>query len=658
MVRNYIKKGTYNTYSEDQRQAVLKEFRNRYRTGKTDKQISKDHNVPLSTVSRWKTYNRFSPLGTGKTTVFNLQEELLLTVYLVYSAKYGFPQNNHQLKLCIKSYLEYMKKRNPFPNGLPQKEWIANFKKRNRDIVKDRKREHLSLNRAKSLSPQNMRSFFTDVYEPEYNKRELENRPQCLWNLDETGIQAASDVKGGKVWVSAKSKHAYGLTANATKNSFTVLTCANAAGVYMPPFVLVKSKAGFTKGSITGGPPGTVYGHTKNGWMEGDTFQNWFILYFIPFVKKVDKTHHHVLVCDGHNSHLTYQTFKIARMNKISVICLPPNTSHATQPLDVGVFKNVKQQISTLILEYWRTSEQEKIDKNNFPIILKHLWPLLESSWVSQGFKAAGLHPLNIKACDSRTIDDPINDIKYEKIRGQAPSRIVKAMIKAVRDTLKPSPNKLVQEARAKTNNLKRIQASAGEVMTEKEGLERLRLHEEDQKAKRSAKGKGKGSGGASKGKANPKPKPAPPKPKSKAKAEAQCEPSVPAEDSSPMEVSLASAIQRGVSDHVVTRKRKSTMYNYVSKRVKVNETFIRAEQMYEGGPSLAFSEIQEDMTISHTGEKPYNAKINAKNNSKETKDAKKKAKNAKKPIETGEKPIETGEKPIYLFPSNYRKFI
>ena len=92
-------------------------------------------------MARWKTYNRFSPLGTGKTTVFN-EQELLLTVYLVYSAKYGFPQNNHQLQLCIKSYLEYMKKKNPFPNGLPQKEWIANFKKRNSDIQSQGNREY------------------------------------------------------------------------------------------------------------------------------------------------------------------------------------------------------------------------------------------------------------------------------------------------------------------------------------------------------------------------------------------------------------------------------------------------------------------------------------------------------------------------------------
>ena len=632
-MRNYVKKGVKTEYSEEFRDIVLKALKKAKKTGKSDIQVANEFGIPPTTLYRWKTYNKNCILGTGKTPVFNVKEELLLGVYLVYSAKYGFPQNTHQLQLCVQSFLQYLGRKNPFKAGKPGKEWIRNFKKRNKDIVKDRKRESLSLSRATALRPKNLRDFFVNVYKPLYDKYGLLMRPQCVWNLDETGFQAAKDVKGGRVFVSSNAKHAYSLTATATKNSFTVLTCGSAAGHYMPPFLLVKSKSGFTKGSITGGPPGTAYGFSKNGWMEGPTFQNWFINHFIPYVKKVDEHNHHVLVLDGHNSHLTYKTFQAAKAANITICCLPPNTSHATQPLDVGVFKNMKQKISELILEYWRTSGQEKIDKNNFPIVLKHLWPKLEKEWIISGFKSSGLHPYNQEACDKRTIQDSESGVRYEKIRGKRPCGAVRAVIKAIHDTLKPEPNELVKEARAKRDNLKRIQAIPGEVMTEEEGMARMRQHEEDMKAKQKGKGKGKGSGASGKGKAKSKPNP---------KAKPQCKTSSQPEDTAPIEVSETSSPPR---DHVVTRKRKlNTIDNYISKRVKGNDTPIRAEPTYEGGPMLAFSEdVLDVMTSLHTGEKPINAR------------QKKKATNTvKKPINTGEKPINA----IFSFPRKYEKSI
>lgn len=38
---------------------------------------------------------------------------------------------------------------------------------------------------------------------------------------------------------------------------------------------------------------------------------------------------------NGHGSHLTYKTVKIAKDNRIIILCLPPNTSHALQQLGV-----------------------------------------------------------------------------------------------------------------------------------------------------------------------------------------------------------------------------------------------------------------------------------------------------------------------------------
>ena len=39
---------------------------------------------------------------------------------------------------------------------------------------------------------------------------------------------------------------------------------------------------------------------------------------------------------------MTYGTVKLAIENEIIIIYLPPHTSHALQPLDVGVFKGLR----------------------------------------------------------------------------------------------------------------------------------------------------------------------------------------------------------------------------------------------------------------------------------------------------------------------------
>ena len=58
------------------------------------------------------------------------------------------------------------------------------------------------------------------------------------------------------------------------------------------------------------------------------------------------------LFFDGHGFHLTYATVKAAMDDQIIMICLPPRTSHALQPLDVAVFKPLKDKWRTTLLRF------------------------------------------------------------------------------------------------------------------------------------------------------------------------------------------------------------------------------------------------------------------------------------------------------------------
>ena len=80
-------------------------------------------------------------------------------------------------------------------------------------------------------------------------------------------------------------------------------------------------------------------------WMTTYLFSAW-ILHFIASVRRVDEIspkHHHLLILDGHNNHVTLEVVQEARATRLDLISLPSYTSYALQSLDVCYFKPFKQ---------------------------------------------------------------------------------------------------------------------------------------------------------------------------------------------------------------------------------------------------------------------------------------------------------------------------
>jgi DDE superfamily endonuclease len=84
---------------------------------------------------------------------------------------------------------------------------------------------------------------------------------------------------------------------------------------------------------------------SNNGWNNDFLCTEWFQESFIP-----QATEHNtsgapiLLILDGHGSHTTDEMRKLAKQHNIKLFCLPPHTTHHTQPLDVGVFGPLQQQ--------------------------------------------------------------------------------------------------------------------------------------------------------------------------------------------------------------------------------------------------------------------------------------------------------------------------
>jgi hypothetical protein len=103
---------------------------------------------------------------------------------------------------------------------------------------------------------------------------------------------------------------------------------------------------------MKGGPENPVYSTSLSGWMEKDQFSQWLEYVFVPETKKEVKNLH-ILLPDGHGSHITLEPIEICTENNVVHVCLPAHSSLILQPLDVGVYCHVKRTWKNIHGEYY-----------------------------------------------------------------------------------------------------------------------------------------------------------------------------------------------------------------------------------------------------------------------------------------------------------------
>ena len=174
------------------------------------------------------------------------------------------------------------------------------------------------------------------------------NASERIYNLDETGCNTNPCRK--KLFFAKSACDVYMLAPNCRKTMYTVLFTGNAAGEYLPPMIVYKGKNMYESWTL-GGPDGCKFANTYSSWMEDHVFENWFHGSFVPAVAEKEKPV--VVFLDGHGSHLTYKTVVTAVAEKIEIVCLPPHTSHALQPMDITVFGPWKNNWRSLLQKYY-----------------------------------------------------------------------------------------------------------------------------------------------------------------------------------------------------------------------------------------------------------------------------------------------------------------
>ena len=149
------------------------------------------------------------------------------------------------------------------------------------------------------------------------------------------------------------------------------------------------------------GPDGCLYGKSPNGYMDEELFLTWFEEIVVVGTSHVRPT---LLIMDCHGSHITYSVIKRAMEKNIKIILLAPHTTNVLQPLDVGLFRSLKANLSKVtdgVKMLSVTGDYQNINKTNFIAIFKESFERSMSlATIKNGFRKTGIYPFNPEAID------------------------------------------------------------------------------------------------------------------------------------------------------------------------------------------------------------------------------------------------------------------
>ncbi|KAG0716222.1 hypothetical protein GWK47_010228 [Chionoecetes opilio] len=275
----------------------------------------------------------FEMKSRGRKTILPMHLQQKLASYIKRMAELGFGPTKQELQAIVFDYLEANELGHLFNDKPPGDDWIINFMGRHRLSLK--KAGLMQIARKNVTSDPFVIYGFYSMLEKEIERLGIANRPECVWNLDESGFP--TDPSRWKT-IGTIGQKTVRVSCGANRENTTVLAVCCADGTALDPLVVFKGKNLMSNWRGDDALPKTYYAVSDNGWMTTAIFHGWME----EFVKETKDIRPLLLLFYGHLAHMSATTIELAMRENITLIKLPSHCTDVLQPLDVACFNPLK----------------------------------------------------------------------------------------------------------------------------------------------------------------------------------------------------------------------------------------------------------------------------------------------------------------------------
>ena len=282
----------------------------------------------------------------------------------------------------------------------PNKNWLAGFKARHKDVLDCRYLTTIDLARHKADSAASYRHYFSTL------RREIDQyniQPHNCYNMDEKGFLIGRLQKAKRVFPKAlvQRQKLLGAGQDGSREWITLIATICADGSSLPPALIYKAASGDLQDSwLQDYDPQEHpcwFASSANGWTSDELGLSWLqSLFHEQTVSKAGRDWR-LLILDGHGSHCTLRFLEWCRSHKILVAILPPHSTHRLQPLDVSLFGPLATYYSQELDAHSRLSQGlTGYTKRDF---FRNFYSAFDSAFIEANIKSGwlktGIEPFN-----------------------------------------------------------------------------------------------------------------------------------------------------------------------------------------------------------------------------------------------------------------------
>ena len=279
--------------------------------------------------------------------------------------------------------------------------WVRQFIKRH-PYLKTTLSRSIELARVKDITANMVRDWFEKFQAAlEEHQITMEN----VYNMDETGATDNADSTnigfaigtGQTSFVVVDSRLRRKYQAEPGRQEWvTVLECNSPDGNAIPPLVIFKGE----NLSLSWIPREVQkewhFSCNSKGYTSNMHGEEWLVKCFDPVTRIKANGRKRMLLCDGHDSHISAQFVRFCIDHDIILFLLLPHSSHLLQPLDVGIFSPLKKAMSSQLSRLYATEISRLHKAEWLEYYMRARSIAITPKNICSSWRGAGLFPMNV----------------------------------------------------------------------------------------------------------------------------------------------------------------------------------------------------------------------------------------------------------------------